>query len=119
VDREGQTAISDYSVISVAGTTAAWLALKPLTGRTHQLRVHCQAIETPIVGDGKYGGPEAFLEGIISRNMHLHAREITISHPNGGELSATAPLSQHMAATWKLLGFHENDYEDPFEEQGI
>ncbi len=119
VDREGQTAVSDYSVVSVAGTKAAWLALKPLTGRTHQLRVHCLAIETPIVGDGKYGGPEAFLEGAISKNMHLHAREITISHPSGGILTVTAPLSQHMAATWKLLGFHENDYEDPFEEQGL
>lgn len=119
VDKDGQRAITDYSVVSVAGTKACWLALKPLTGRTHQLRVHCLAIETPIVGDGKYGGPEAFLDGAISKNMHLHAREITISHPDGSELSITAPLSQHMAATWKLLGFHENDYEDPFEEQGI
>jgi 23S rRNA pseudouridine955/2504/2580 synthase len=118
VDRNGQTAVSDYSVVANAGTTAAWLALKPLTGRTHQLRVHCAAIETPVVGDGKYGGPEAFLEGAVSRNMHLHAREITISHPGGGNLTVVAPLSQHMAATWKLMGFHENDYEDPFEEQG-
>lgn len=119
VDRQGQKAVSDYSVIAVAGTKAAWVALKPVTGRTHQLRVHCAAIETPIVGDGKYGGPEAFLEGAISKNMHLHAREITISHPDGGDINVVAPLSQHMAATWKLLGFHENDYEDPFEEQGI
>ena len=116
VDRQGQKAVTDYSVVAVAGTKAAWLALKPLTGRTHQLRVHCAAMETPIVGDGKYGGPEAFLEGAISKNMHLHAREITISHPDGGDLTVTAPLSQHMAATWKLLDFHENDYEDPFEE---
>ncbi|MEH6403372.1 MAG: RluA family pseudouridine synthase [Sneathiella sp.] len=119
VDRDGQRAITDYSVVAAAGTKASWVALKPLTGRTHQLRVHCVAIETPIVGDGKYGGPEAFLDGIISKNMHLHAREITISHPDGGDLSITAPLSKHMAATWKLLDFHENEYEDPFEEQGI
>ncbi|WP_169568542.1 RluA family pseudouridine synthase [Sneathiella limimaris] len=119
VDRDGQSAVSDYSVVEVAGTKAAWLALKPLTGRTHQLRVHCAAIETPIVGDGKYGGSEAFLEGVISRNMHLHAREITISHPKGGDLTVVAPLGQHMAATWKLMGFHENDYEDPFEELGF
>ena len=116
VDRDGQKAVSDYSVVAVAGTKAAWLALKPLTGRTHQLRVHCAAIETPVVGDGKYGGPEAFLEGAISKKMHLHARELTISHPNGGELTVQAPLSSHMAATWKLLDLHENDYEDPFEE---
>lgn len=119
VDRNGQSAISDYSVVSVAGTKAAWLAMKPLTGRTHQLRVHCAAIETPIVGDGKYGGSEAFLDGIISRKMHLHAREITISHPKGGDLRVEAPIGQHMAATWKTLGFHESDYEDPFEEQGF
>ncbi|WP_169546152.1 RluA family pseudouridine synthase [Sneathiella aquimaris] len=116
VDRSGQKAISDYSVVAVAGTKAAWLALKPLTGRTHQLRVHCAAIEHPIVGDGKYGGPEAFLEGAISKKMHLHAKEITISHPAGGDLTVAAPISSHMEATWKLLGFHENDYEDPFDE---
>ncbi|MBL4907350.1 MAG: RNA pseudouridine synthase, partial [Sneathiella sp.] len=119
VDRQGKKAVSDYSVVEVAGTKAAWLVMKPLTGRTHQLRVHCAAIETPIVGDGKYGGPEAFLDGAISKKMHLHAREITISHPDGGDITISAPLSDHMAATWKLLGFHENDYEDPFEEQGI
>ncbi|MEH6547050.1 MAG: RluA family pseudouridine synthase [Sneathiella sp.] len=119
VDREGQKAVTDYSVIAVAGQTTSWLALKPVTGRTHQLRVHCVAIETPIVGDGKYGGPEAFLDGAVSKKMHLHAREITISHPSGGELSITAPLSQHMAETWKLLDFHENDYEDPFVAHGL
>ncbi|GLQ07753.1 RluA family pseudouridine synthase [Sneathiella chinensis] len=118
VDRDGQKAISDYSVVAVAGTKAAWLTLKPLTGRTHQLRVHCVAIGTPIVGDGKYGGSDAFLEGAISKKMHLHAREITISHPDGHDLTVTAPLAQHMAATWKLLGFHENDYEDPFLDLG-
>ncbi len=118
VDRDGQTAVSDYSVVFNAGMKASWLALKPLTGRTHQLRVHCAAIGHPIVGDGKYGGSDAFLEGAVSKNMHLHAREITISHPKGGDLTVQAPLGQHMAATWKLLDFHENDYEDPFEEQG-
>jgi 23S rRNA pseudouridine955/2504/2580 synthase len=119
VDKDGQKAITDYSVVAVAGQRAAWLALKPLTGRTHQLRVHCAALETPIVGDGKYGGPEAFLDGAISKKMHLHAREITISHPDGGEVTVVAPLASHMAETWKLLDFHENDYEDPFIEQGF
>ncbi|WP_373086749.1 RluA family pseudouridine synthase [Sneathiella sp.] len=119
VDRDGQKAVTDYSVIAVAGQRAAWVALKPVTGRTHQLRVHCVAIETPIVGDGKYGGPEAFLEGAISKKMHLHAREITISHPDGSELMITAPLDKHMVETWKLLDFHENDYEDPFLEHGL
>ena len=119
VDRDGQKAITDYSVIAVAGHRAAWVALKPVTGRTHQLRVHCVALGTPIVGDGKYGGSEAFLEGAVSKKMHLHAREITISHPDGNDLSVTAPLASHMAETWKFLDFHENDYEDPFLEHGL
>lgn len=116
VDRDGQKAITDYSVVAVAGQRAAWLALKPLTGRTHQLRVHCAALETPIVGDGKYGGAEAFLEGAVSKKMHLHAREITISHPNGQDVTVSAPLARHMRETWKLLGLSENEYEDPFIE---
>lgn|SRR5690606_28917442 len=119
VDRDGQKAITDFSVISMAAQKACWVAFKPLTGRTHQLRVHSAAIGTPIVGDGKYGGSEAFLDGVISKKMHLHAREITISHPSGGEITVTAPLDRHMAESWKLLGFHENDYEDPFAEWGF
>jgi 23S rRNA pseudouridine955/2504/2580 synthase len=116
VDRDGQKAITDYSVVAVAGQRAAWIALKPLTGRTHQLRVHSAAMETPIVGDGKYGGSEAFLDGAISKKMHLHAREITISHPDGKDVTVSAPLASHMRDTWKLLGFNENEYEDPFVE---
>lgn len=114
VDRDGQKAVSDFSVVSTAGQKTAWLALKPLTGRTHQLRVHCAALHTPIVGDGKYGGSDAYLEGIVSKKMHLHAREITVSHPDGGELHIQAPLPKHMHDTWNLLGFRETDYEDPF-----
>ena len=119
VDREGQKAITDFSVIEMAAQKACWVAFKPLTGRTHQLRVHAAALGTPIVGDGKYGGTEAFLDGVISKKMHLHAREITITHPSGREITVTAPLDRHMAESWKLLGFHENDYEDPFAEVGF
>ncbi|MCC3304643.1 RluA family pseudouridine synthase [Sneathiella sp. HT1-7] len=114
VDREGQTAVTDYSVVEVAAQKACWVAFKPLTGRTHQLRVHAVGLGTPIVGDGKYGGTEAFLDGIVSKKMHLHAREITISHPDGGDVTVSAPLDRHMAESWKLFGFQENDYEDPF-----
>ncbi|MBO0334301.1 RluA family pseudouridine synthase [Sneathiella sp. CAU 1612] len=119
VDREGQKAITDYSVVELAAQKAAWVTFKPLTGRTHQLRVHAVALGTPIVGDGKYGGPEAFLDGIVSKKMHLHAREITISHPDGDDLTVSAPLDRHMAESWKLFGFHENDYEDPFLDMGL
>ncbi|HBQ92057.1 MAG TPA: RNA pseudouridine synthase, partial [Erythrobacter sp.] len=64
VDHEGgQPAKTKYRVVDAVGKKAAWLELQPLTGRTHQLRVHCAAMDHPIVGDGKYGGKEAFLTG--------------------------------------------------------
>src|SRR3546814_6639793 len=83
-DKEnGLPARTRYRVIDRAGNRACRLELQPYTGRTHQLRAHLTAIGHPIVGDGKYGGPEAFLSGGISRKMHLHARRIRIDHPDG------------------------------------
>jgi 23S rRNA pseudouridine955/2504/2580 synthase len=111
VDTEGgQAAKTKYRMIDRAGNSAAWLELEPLTGRTHQLRVHCAAIGHPIVGDGKYGGQEAFLTGSISRKMHLHARRLIIDAPKdanggGGKLDATADLPEHFAASMAQLGF--------------
>jgi len=115
-DEEGKSAITLYSVIETAGRTASWLALWPLTGRTHQLRVHCAAIDHPVAGDGKYGGEAAFLPGDgIARKLHLHARELRLPHPSGrGELHVTADLPPHMAESWKLLGFDRNYAGDPF-----
>lgn len=107
----GQAARTRYRVLEFAGNHAAWVELQPLTGRTHQLRVHMAAIGHPIVGDGKYGGPDAFLTGSISRKMHLHARRLIIglpSHGNesGGEdLDVTADLPDHFAASMAQLGF--------------
>ena len=72
-----------YRLIDRAGNRAAWVELQPLTGRTHQLRAHMAAIGHPIVGDAKYGGPDAFLTGGISRKMHLHARRLKIDGPDG------------------------------------
>jgi 23S rRNA pseudouridine955/2504/2580 synthase len=106
VDEEnGQPARTRYRVIDRAGNRAAWVELQPLTGRTHQLRVHLAAIGHPIVGDGKYGGQEAFLTGSISRKMHLHARRLIIDAPGGGTLDATAELPEHFAASMDQLGF--------------
>jgi 23S rRNA pseudouridine955/2504/2580 synthase len=102
---EGKNAVSLYRTIETAGRRAAWLGMAPLTGRTHQLRVHAAAMGTPIVGDGKYGGTEAFLTGGVSRKLHLHARGIKLAHPDGGKLEVRAPLPPHMAATWDFLGF--------------
>src|SRR6185503_12442234 len=72
---------AEEGLIDRAGNRAAWVELQPLTGRTHQLRAHMAAIGHPIVGDGKYGGAEAFLTGSISRKMHLHARRLVIDAP--------------------------------------
>ena len=108
VDAEnGQPARTKYRVIDRAGNRAAWVELQPLTGRTHQLRVHMAAIGHPIVGDGKYGGQLAFLTGSVSRKMHLHARRLVIDHPQGDTLDVTAPLPEHFAATLEQLGFTE------------
>lgn len=105
----GQTARTRYRVLDRAGNRAAWVELQPLTGRTHQLRVHMAAIGHPIVGDGKYGGQDAFLSGSISRKMHLHARRLIIEHPDGTPLDVTAELPEHFAASMANLGFDEAD----------
>ncbi|MDL2352732.1 MAG: RluA family pseudouridine synthase [Pseudomonadota bacterium] len=105
----GQSARTRYRVIDHAGNRAAWVELQPLTGRTHQLRVHMAAIGHPIVGDGKYGGPDAFLSGTISRKMHLHARRLVIPAPGGDTIDVTADLPDHFAASMVSLGFDEAD----------
>ena len=113
---EGKRAITLYRMVDRAGRRAAWLAMEPLTGRTHQLRVHAaEALGTPIHGDGKYGGKEAFLEAPgLSRKLHLHARAIRIPHPAGGLLEVTAALPEHMRRTWDFLGFSEDNREAGF-----
>jgi 23S rRNA pseudouridine955/2504/2580 synthase len=103
--KEGAAARTRYRVIERAGNTAAWVELQPFTGRTHQLRVHMAAIGHPIVGDGKYGGRDAFLTGTISRKMHLHARRIRIDHPSGGHIDVTAELPPHMIESLEQLAF--------------
>ena len=117
-DDEGKRAITLYSIMDRIGDKAAWLALLPLTGRTHQLRVHCaEALGTPIVGDHKYGGDRADLPGQeIGRKMHLHARSLVLPHPAGGTLAVTAPLPEHMRATWQFFGFDPDSKDDPFPE---
>ena len=112
-EENGQPAKTRYRVVERAGNAAAWVELEPLTGRTHQLRAHMAAIGHPIVGDGKYGGHDAFLTGSISRKMHLHARRLIIDHPadksgGGQKLDVTAPLPEHFAATMAQMGFDEN-----------
>ncbi len=113
---EGQRAATKYRVIDRAGDSAAWLELQPLTGRTHQLRVHLAAIGHPIVGDGKYGGQAAFLTGFVSRKMHLHARRLRIEAPGHGQIDATAPLPEHFSASMEQLGFVEAEGNAPIDD---
>ena len=116
----GKKAITYYRVIDHAGRAAAWVAFEPLTGRTHQIRVHAAALGTPVLGDGKYGGRTAFLKGDnIAKRLHLHARAIRMPHPAGGMLEAEAPLPPHMRATFKALGFNEKTRADPFHNAAI
>jgi 23S rRNA pseudouridine955/2504/2580 synthase len=112
---EGRRAVTDFATVESAGKEASWLALRPVTGRTHQIRAHCAAIGTPILGDGKYGGAEAFLAGMkLARQLHLHARAISIKGPDGRRIDVEAPLPPHFAQAMRLLGFNESDYQDPF-----
>ena len=117
-DEAGQRAITLYATVDTAADRATWLVMWPLTGRTHQLRVHAaEGLGVPIVGDGKYGAQAAFLTGSVSRKLHLHARSIVLPHPSGqGELRVTASLPEHMAETWALFGFDAESDIDPFPE---
>ena len=103
-EEHGLPARTKWRVIDRAGNRAAWVELQPLTGRTHQLRAHMAAIGHPIVGDAKYGGPEAFLTGGISRKLHLHARRIRIDSPDG-VIDVTAELPPHIAESLATIGF--------------
>ena len=111
---DAKAAVTDYRVLGVAGRSYAWLAVKPVTGRTHQIRAHLAAIGHPIVGDHKYGGAAAAGSGEITDRLHLHARSIDIAHPLGGRLKVAAPLPPHMMKTWQLLGFDPDTQSNPF-----
>jgi 23S rRNA pseudouridine955/2504/2580 synthase len=101
---DAKRAITDYQLVEEAGTVS-FLALRPLTGRTHQLRVHCAAIGAPIVGDGKYGGEKSRIEGVAPK-LHLFCREMTFPHPGTGKrMTLKAPLQGHMLETWRFFDF--------------
>ncbi|MEE8334632.1 MAG: RluA family pseudouridine synthase [Alphaproteobacteria bacterium] len=111
---EGKRAVSRYRVIEKAGRRVSWLGLYPETGRTHQLRVHCSVLGTPILGDGKYGGAEAFIDGVPGgKRLHLHARALEIPHPRRGTLRLEAKLAPELAATWRFFAFDPNSAPPP------
>ena len=122
---DAKRAQTDFFTLWFLGTRMSWMALEPVTGRTHQLRAHMAEIGHPIAGDGKYGGSSAenmgdgwgaAIGGDVSRKLHLHARQLTVEHPVTGEIMTfTAPLPDHMAKTWKMLDWNEKDVPaDPF-----
>lgn len=108
VPEGGQKAVTQFTTIAHAGKRAAWLAMRPLTGRTHQLRVHAVAMGHPIIGDGKYGGAEAHPGG-FAKQLHLHARHIVLRRPDGRAVDVTAPPPPHFLAALDLLGFDHRD----------
>jgi 23S rRNA pseudouridine955/2504/2580 synthase len=107
--------VSEYSVVTKAGQAVCWMQLSPITGRTHQLRVHCDHIEHPIIGDPKYFSVENWeAPGGIQNRLHLHARRIVLPHPDGGgrKIDVTAPLPQHMKQSWNLFGWEEAEGDE-------
>jgi 23S rRNA pseudouridine955/2504/2580 synthase len=115
---DGKPAVSLFSVVDHAANKAAWVALWPLTGRTHQLRAHMALIGKPILGDGKYGGAAAQIASDgIGQGLHLHARRLILPHPSGkGTIDVTAPLPAHMRETWRYFDFDSKSDGDPFAE---
>ena len=110
-----EPADTEYVMISRAAGRAAWMALRPLTGRTHQLRAHMKAIGHPILGDPKYSDDKAAeLSGGLK--LQLHARRLTLPHPGGGILVIEAPLSPEMKAGFAHFGFDEHEADpEPFD----
>ena len=120
-DDDAQHSLTYYAVVDKLAPRLSWLSMKPLTGRTHQLRAHAEAIGCPIVGDPKYGhGQEDFyrradpnrnLPDGVENKLHLLARRLILPHPKGGVLDVTAPLPQHMKKSWDLFGFDASQYD--------
>ena len=108
---DAKRAITDFATVETVGTRASWVALRPVTGRTHQLRAHLAEIGCPIIGDGKYGPTAAEADrrvtGAISRKLHLHARHLRVPHPDGSGriIDLRAPLPEHMRHSWETFGW--------------
>ena len=113
-DPRAEPAETEFVTISRAAQTATWLALRPVTGRTHQLRAHLLAVGHPILGDPKYHNAASMaLSGALK--LQLHARRIVLPHPAGGELVLEAPISPEMQAGFDRFGFEPHEAPaDPF-----
>jgi 23S rRNA pseudouridine955/2504/2580 synthase len=124
-DADARHSVTYYATVETFAPRAAWLSMKPITGRTHQLRAHAEAIGHPIVGDPKYGlkpkndprrtDPLRAIPEGVEKKLHLLARRLVLPHPRGGILDVTAPLPAHMRQTFDLFGFDPKSY-DPIED---
>lgn len=122
---DARHSVTYYAIVDKVASRLAWLSLKPITGRTHQLRAHAEAIGHPIVGDPKYGAkpvndprrsdPLRSIPDAVERKLHLLARRLILPHPRGGTLDVTAPLPPHMQSSFELFGFDVKRY-DPIED---
>lgn len=113
-DPNAKPAVTDFATISRVGPHAAWLALRPHTGRTHQLRAHLLAIGHPILGDPKYA-TDASRVASGDLKLQLHARRLVTPHPSGGVIDLEAPPSPELKAGFSRFGFEMSEgRDDPF-----
>jgi 23S rRNA pseudouridine955/2504/2580 synthase len=123
-DEDARHSVTYYAIVDKVAPRLAWLSMKPVTGRTHQLRAHAEAIGHPIIGDPKYGAapakdprrndPLRMIPDAVERKLHLLARRLILPHPRGGTLDVTAPLPSHMQSAFDLFGFDVKRF-DPIE----
>jgi 23S rRNA pseudouridine955/2504/2580 synthase len=124
-EEDARHSVTLYATVDRILPRLAWLSMKPITGRTHQLRAHAQAIGHSIVGDPKYGpppptpdrrlDPSRAVPSEVEPKLHLLARRLMLPHPRGGSIDVTAPLPPHMQKTWDLFGFDIRQF-DPIEQ---
>ena len=124
-DPEAKHSLTLYATVDKVPPRLAWLSMTPITGRTHQLRAHCEAIGHPIIGDPKYGrkpvndparaDPLRAVPPGVEPKLHLLARRLVLPHPKGGMIDVTAPLPEHMAHSFAMFGFDVSTY-DPIVE---
>jgi 23S rRNA pseudouridine955/2504/2580 synthase len=124
-DKDAQHSLTLYAVVDKVAPRLAWLSMRPVTGRTHQLRAHCEAIGHPIIGDPKYNrrpvndparrDPLRAVPPGLEPKLHLLARRLILPHPRGGVIDVTAPLPEHMRHSFAMFGFDESE-RDPIED---